>query len=129
MNILTAVSSAAIITAICTTLLKNTNKEITLLLPIAAVIVLGGVLFPQIKTLLEQLKAIDLPESAENSIAVLVRSLGIALTARFSSNLCKDAGESALAFCVDFAAQLAVVLLSLPLLQELLGIFREVLLP
>ena len=50
----------------------------------------------------------------------VVKSLGLALLGRFSSELCRDAGQAAAASAVELAASCAILCVSLPLLQSLL---------
>ena len=55
-------------------------------------------------------------------------ALGIVLIGRITADLCKDAGESAIASGVELAVKTAVLLTALPLLNRLLSLLREVLL-
>ena len=55
----------------------------------------------------------------------LLKELGIGVVCQFTAELCKDAGEKTLAARVEFFAKVQIVLLSFPLLQELLALARE----
>ena len=50
----------------------------------------------------------------------VLKSLGLALLGRFSSNLCRDAGQASAASAVELASSCAILCVSLPLLQSLL---------
>ena len=58
----------------------------------------------------------------------LLKALGIVLIGRITADLCKDAGESAIASGVELAVKTAVLLTALPLLNRLLSLLQEVLL-
>ena len=50
----------------------------------------------------------------------VLKSLGLALLGRFSSELCRDAGQASAASAVELASSCAILCVSLPLLQSLL---------
>ena len=50
----------------------------------------------------------------------VLKSLGLALLGRFSSDLCRDAGQASAANAVELASACAILGVSLPLLQSLL---------
>ena len=51
--------------------------------------------------------------------SMLIRATGIALIAEFGCQLCKDAGESALASKVELAGKISILVLSLPLFEDI----------
>ena len=57
--------------------------------------------------------------------APLVKTVGIALVSRTGSDLCRDAGESALASVVETAGTLCALLAALPLLRAVLDMLLE----
>ncbi len=54
--------------------------------------------------------------------SVLLRCLGIALAVEFSADICRDAGEASTAGRLELAGKIAILILSLPLLKELLAL-------
>ena len=52
---------------------------------------------------------------------VLLRACGIALIAEFAAQVCMDAGESALAGRIKLALRLALIVMALPLLEDVLS--------
>lgn len=57
--------------------------------------------------------------------ATLLKALGIGLVCQFTAQLCREAGQEALASGVELFAKVQIVLLSVPLLQELLALAQE----
>lgn len=53
---------------------------------------------------------------------VLFKSLGICILTQVAADSCRDSGETAVAAKVELAGRLAVLLLSLPLFEHLLGV-------
>ena len=63
--------------------------------------------------------------NTQNSLTPLLKALGIAVICQFTSELCRDAGETVLACRVEFFAKVEIILLSLPLLQNILLLAGE----
>ena len=59
--------------------------------------------------------------------ACVSKAVGICIVTQLASDLCKDAGESALCTAVTLAGKGSLLLLSLPLFTVLLNLVREVL--
>ena len=55
----------------------------------------------------------------------LYKTIGIALVVQVGGNLCRDAGESALASVVETAGTLCALLAALPLLRAVLDMLLE----
>ena len=83
----------------------------------------------QLQIIVDAIQAIEtyLPLD-QRYIKILLKIVGITYIAEFSSDLCKDAGESAIASGVELAVKTAVLLTALPLLNRLLSLLQEVLL-
>ena len=58
-------------------------------------------------------------------LAFLISPIGIALVVQVGGNLCRDAGESALASVVETAGTLCALLAALPLLRAVLDMLLE----
>lgn len=55
-----------------------------------------------------------------DSQGVMLRAVGVAMLAEFGQQLCRDAGESALAGRVELAGRVTMMTLALPLLEKLI---------
>ncbi|RDV82499.1 stage III sporulation protein AD [Ammonifex thiophilus] len=58
-------------------------------------------------------------------LEVLLKIVGIAYLAEFGAQLCRDAGEGALAVKVEFAAKILILLLALPVILNLLDLLLQ----
>ncbi len=56
----------------------------------------------------------------ETYIRIILKMLGIAYLAEFTSSICRDAGQNAIAGQVDFFGRISMILVSIPVLQSLL---------
>ena len=58
---------------------------------------------------------------------VMLKAVGITIDGQLAAQLCKDAGESALAYAVELAAKAAVLAAAFPLLRQLFDTIGEIL--
>ncbi len=117
----------AVCAALFSTLLKKGNGEYALLASIGACTVLFLVVLEELGPLLSQIQDIaDGQELPAEIFTALLKAVGIALIGELSSRICKDAGESALAFVVDAAMKTAILAVSLPLIGVLLRYLEEI---
>ena len=61
----------------------------------------------------------------QGSYTALLKALGVGIVCQFTAQLCRDAGEETLASGVEFFGKVEIILLSLPLLQQLLALAGE----
>ncbi len=57
---------------------------------------------------------------------ILLKITGIAYIVEFASNICKDAGESAIASKVELAGKIVIVTLSIPIFSTLIRTMSEI---
>lgn len=62
---------------------------------------------------------IEIPYLQSGYIDVLFKAVGVAVTAKIGADICRDSGNSALAFAVELAGKAAIILLSMPMLKTL----------
>lgn len=58
---------------------------------------------------------------------IMLRALGIAVLCRISSDVCRDCGEGTAAGGVEAVGKIAILALSLPLIEEILGYAQDIL--
>ena len=58
---------------------------------------------------------------------VLLKALGIGLTAQTAADICRDSGESAIAAKVELIGKLEIMLISLPLIESIITLSGEIL--
>lgn len=102
--------------------LKQSVPQLALLLTLSVgVIILISVLsfLPIITDKITQLMS----QTGVNSkyISILIKALGICFICQFASDICKDAGQSALASKVELAGKIMILISALPLIEEVLN--------
>ena len=107
---------------------KKSNREYALLMTILTAILILLAVFQQVAPFLEEIEAIAQSESFDSGyLLVLLKAVGITLVGQTTSSLCKDAGESTLAFAVELASKAAILLVSLPVILKIFEYLSEIL--
>ena len=119
MNII-GIVGAALIAAILAVTLKRYNQEYVVIISIiAGVVILVEILLnltPAVREITTLLSGVGL--SQEYGL-ILFKTLGICFLAQFAADSCRDAGESALASKVELAGKISILVLSLPLFEDI----------
>lgn len=115
------------IAVVLLTVLKQQRPEIAILLSIAAGVVIFLMMLGKISSIISVLE--ELARSADvNSfyMTTILKIIGIAYIGDFGAQICRDAGEGAIASKVEFAAKVLVLIIALPvavgLLETIIGL-------
>ncbi len=119
MNIV-AIAGIAILAAILAAMLRRYHQEYSVILSIAAGIIILFEVFANITPAVRQINTLLSSSGLSTEYAaILFKALGICFLAQFAADSCRDAGESALASKVELAGKIAIVILSLPLFENI----------
>lgn len=106
-------------TVILAVMLKRYHGEYAVLVSICGGVVVLLLILSQVTPVFHQVQewisVVGLPGQA---VSILFKTLGICFLTQFAADTCKDAGESALAGKVELAGKITVVVLALPLFQN-----------
>ena len=119
------------ICALCAVLfaawVQTTNKEYALLISLGTAAVLLLFLLERAGPVLQQVEDLAASGPLEGeAVGLMLRAVGITVVGQVVARLCKDAGESALAYTVELAARAAVLAAALPALGRLLKYLGEI---
>ncbi len=122
MNI-AGIAGAAIAVAILSLTLKSYRQEYSVFVGLLAAVALLMVILPQVSAVLAfvetvSARGIDLP----GRLQPVLKALGVAFIAQTGADTCRDCGENALAAKVELAGKCAILVIALPLMQELLSL-------
>lgn len=119
MNIV-AIAGIAIVAAIFAAMLKRRNQEYSIILSIAAGVIILFEIFANISPAIKQINTLLAASGLSSEYTViLLKALGVCFLAQFAADSCRDARESALASKVELAGKIAIVVLSLPLFEKI----------
>mgnify|MGYP001022794097 FL=1 len=127
MEIVQIIGIAVIVTVIGT-VIKQLKPEMALQLSILAGVTIFILVMDKIKLVIELLQKIA--EQANVSsyyLFIILKIMGIAYLAEFGCQICRDAGENALATKIEIAAKVFVVILGIPIIVAIMETMMELL--
>lgn len=109
-------------------ILKQTKREFALILSIACAVILFVTVAEDFFSIAQRI--FDLSTGIDNLdtyISLLMKILGISLIAQFIVDLCRDAGENALASQTETASKILILMMTLPLFETVVNIITGLL--
>ena len=107
----------ALIVTVISVVLKQIRPEIALQLTILAGASIFIIVMSKIKVIVDLLQ--NLANQANISsyyLLIVLKIVGVAYLAEFGAQICRDAGEGALASKVELAAKVGVIVLAIPII-------------
>jgi stage III sporulation protein AD len=125
---ITQIVGFGLIAAVLSIILRQYKPEIALLVSVAAGIALFLMVLGKIGVIIEVLQ--DLSKRADVNmvyLGVILKIVGIAYIADFGAQVCRDAGEGALAAKIELAAKILILVLAIPIVVAVLDILMKIL--
>ena len=112
----------ALIGLVATSVMKGLKNEMSgFISAVTGLILLGGsiaMLYPIISYMHEITKETGFFVYIET----VIKALGIAVISESAADLCRDAGESAIASKTEFAAKIMIIYLALPVIKNIISL-------
>ncbi len=126
---LLALAAVAVASSLITVFLKDSKLAA---LGILVALVAGGVMFlkllPYFANLLDGFSNIALLSGIDSYyLSLMLKIIGVAYIGEFAGQLCRDAGQSALAMKIELVAKVAILLLALPIIAAVVKSVMDVL--
>ena len=103
--------------------LRTQRPELAVCLSLLAGVLVMGMLLRQVSPLVAALRRMTaLGRVGENHLGVVLRGAGICLVTQLAADTCRDAGDSALAGKAELTGRLLLLLLAVPLYEEILSL-------
>ena len=119
MNIV-GIAGITICAAAIAAMLRRYHQEYAVFISIAAGVVILLMILSNVSPAVHQISTLLSSAGLTSDYGVILfKTLGICFLAQFAADACRDAGESALASNVELAGKIAVVVLSLPLFEQI----------
>ncbi len=104
-------------------LLKDTKREFSFILAAACGIILFIAVADDLYSVARSIYNLSSQVSNINTyISLMMKILGISLIAQFVVDLCRDAGENALASQTEIASKVLILIMTLPLFETVINI-------
>ncbi len=108
-------------------ILRKWNADLLPLLRVALVVILVGAVLSWAAPLVAYLKDLTGISALSEYAEFLFKSLGIAWLTQCCADICREGGESGAANGVELAGKVELLLLSLPLINDILKVTQELL--
>lgn len=101
--------------------LRSQRPELAVCLSLLAGVLVVGMLLGQLTPFISALRRMTaLGGVEENHLAVVLRGAGICLVTQLAADTCRDAGDTALAGKAELTGRVLLLLLAVPLYEEIL---------
>ena len=122
---ITAIAIGGVIIA---AVVKNFKPEFSIYVVLATVIIIFLMALDKLTAVFQFLGAIyDDMTYGKDFFPIIIKVLVVAYLADFTSQLCKDAGESAIGGKVELAGKIIIFYLSMPILLAILELINSIL--
>ena len=111
----------AFLSLVVIVLLRQWKPEWSSLLRIAAAVLLLGVVLTTMAKLLEEIRDVGGQALPDGTLSLLFKAMGIAFLTQIGASVCRDCGENGLATWVEMAGKIEILLLSFPLIRDVLS--------
>jgi len=117
----------AIVATVIIAVIKAQRPEIAIQISIAAGIIVFTMILGKISAVIELLNSYAERININTVyISTLLKIVGIAYIAEFDAEVCKDAGESAIASKVELAGKVVIIVLAVPILTSLMDLIIRI---
>lgn len=111
----------ALVVTVVGVVLRQIRPEISIQLTILAALMIFLLILGKVKVIIELLQNLaDQANISSYYLLIVLKIVGIAYLAEFGAQICRDAGEGALATKVEMAAKVSVLVLAIPIIAAIL---------
>lgn len=122
------IAAIAIGGVIMAAIVKSFKPELALYVVLATVIVIFLMALDKLTAVFQFLETVyDQMSYGKEFFPIIIKVLVVAYLADFTSQLCKDAGESAIGGKVELAGKIIIFYLSMPILFSILELINSIL--
>ena len=115
----------AFITSISTIILRNTKPELSFAVMVTGIIIILLFIMDMLQGVLSVFLTISKMTGIENGLLkILLKIVGVGYLTEFGAGILNDFGSNAVADKVILGGKITIVLLSLPILENLLTLLR-----
>lgn len=120
-EMLIAVVGVLLCTAMLAVLLRTQRPELAMCLGLAAAVLVAMLLVRQIAPLISTMRRmLTMTTLPTEGFGVMLKAAGVCLLTQITADTCRDAGETALAAKAELAGRVLMLMLAVPLFEELL---------
>ncbi len=121
------IAGVGLIGAVISIIIRRSKPEFSMMIPIViSFTILAGVL-PYLKEIIGELGTLSESVGINGAyMAVIIKIIGVSYLASISAELCRDAGEKAIAAKIELGGKLIILAMSAPVITRMLDLVREI---
>ena len=125
MNVLSIVG-ICIVTALFSLLLKQYKPEFSLAVSVLGTVFVFSLILAQMIPLFSTVRGIMARANfSDGYVKIILKALGISYIAEIGTEICRESGHLALASKVELAGRTAILIIAIPMFEELLKLSLE----
>lgn len=109
------------------TVIRGWRSDFLPLIRMGAVVLFGSLLIASAKPLLSLITTLGTGAGISQYVETILKGLGIVILTQICSDICRDSGETTLASHIETVGKLELLLLCIPLIEEILTIAEKLL--
>ena len=121
------ICAVGIVFAMVCVLIKNYRGEFLIPVRLAAIVLIFGVITILVAPVVKFLYGIMGQTMPLEYIEIILKALAIAYMTQISVEICRESGESSIAFGIETVGKIEIVVLSLPLINNIISMSKELL--
>ena len=107
-------------------ILKDTRKEIALLVALITVVIIMAFGINYIGQIIDLIKELAYKAGLDNGfLAVILKIIGIAYIVEFASDVCKDSGQEAISAKIQFAGKCVILTMGMTIIGNFVDVINK----
>lgn len=121
------IAGIVITSAIVALIIKPHRPEISIQIAIVAGIVVIGIIINNVSGVIDLLQNMAQKAGIQSQfLEVLIKITGIAYISEYTASLCRDSGEMALAYKMEFAGKIMIAFLAIPIFGTMMNMMIQI---
>ena len=116
------ICAMCIISLVLLVMLKGVNDRMSLMLKLCITVVLFAACIWRILPVVTYVNDLFDKSQVSEYASVLIKALAISLVSHICATVCRDAGEGSIAYFAELAGRVQMLILAIPIIDEILGI-------
>lgn len=121
------VVAIGLIGAFLSVILRHSRPEFSMMIPIIVSFTILMIAMPYLAEIVDELNYIATSANINSAYMItVVKIIGISYLVCITAELCKDAGENAIATKIELGGKLIILAMSVPIINHLIGLVKEI---
>ena len=108
-------------------IIKQWKSDFVPLIRLGAIVLFGSLLIASAQPLLSFINTLGGHAGASEYVETILKGLGIVILTQICSDVCRDSGEGTLATHIETVGKVELLLLCIPLIEEILATAKKLL--